>query len=146
MDLKFQVYVKIRKPVDEVFDAVYNPEKLSKYFTTGGAKGTMDRDATVTWDFADFPGSFPVYVKESNKNELIVFQWGAMDGDYNTTVEINFTSIDPHTTKVQITEYGWKETQAGLDASYGNCFGWTQMLCALKIYLELNMNLREFFF
>jgi uncharacterized protein YndB with AHSA1/START domain len=36
MELKFQVYAKIAKPVAEVFDAVYDPRKLSAYFTTGG--------------------------------------------------------------------------------------------------------------
>jgi uncharacterized protein (UPF0297 family) len=34
MELKFQVQGKIKKPVTEVIDAVYNPKKLSGYFTT----------------------------------------------------------------------------------------------------------------
>jgi len=42
MDLRFTVQTKIQKPVSEVFDAVYNPKKLSKYFTTGGADGPLD--------------------------------------------------------------------------------------------------------
>ena len=36
MELKFKVQAKIQKPVAEVFDGVYNPTKLSTYFTTGG--------------------------------------------------------------------------------------------------------------
>ena len=60
MELRFQVYGKIARPVAEVFDAVYNPDKLSGYFTTGGASGPLVEGATVTWDFADFPGAFPV--------------------------------------------------------------------------------------
>ena len=28
-------------------------------------------------------------------------------------------------------------------ASYDNCYGWTQMLCALKAYLEYGINLRQ---
>ena len=36
MELKFQVQTKIQKPVEEVFDAVHNPDKLSGYFTNGG--------------------------------------------------------------------------------------------------------------
>ncbi len=63
MELKFEVYGKIKKPVAEVFDAIYNPKKLSGYFTTGGASGSLDEGKTVTWDFADFPGAFPVHVK-----------------------------------------------------------------------------------
>lgn len=42
MDLKFEVYSKIKKPIKEVFDAVYNPKKLSGYFTTGGASAPLN--------------------------------------------------------------------------------------------------------
>ena len=44
------------------------------------------------------------------------------------------------------TEGVWRETQQGLDASYGNCMGWTQMLCGLKLNVEWGINLREGFF
>ncbi len=53
MDLTFPVQTKIQKPVNEVFDAVYNPKKLSKYFTTGGADGPLDEGKTVMWSFTD---------------------------------------------------------------------------------------------
>lgn len=55
MELKFDVYGKIAKPVAEVFDSVYNPKKLSGYFTTGGASAPLDPGTTVTWDFATSP-------------------------------------------------------------------------------------------
>ena len=63
MELQFRVYGKIARPVAEVFDAVYNPTKLSGYFTTGGASAPLVEGSTVTWDFADFPGAFPVQVR-----------------------------------------------------------------------------------
>jgi uncharacterized protein YndB with AHSA1/START domain len=62
MDLKFRVFAHISKPVHEVYEAVADPGQLSHYFTTGGAKGRLETGATVTWDFADFQGSFPVEV------------------------------------------------------------------------------------
>lgn len=74
MELKFQVYGKIAKPVAEVFDAVYNPDKLGGYFTTGGASGPLDEGTSVTWDFADFPGAFPVQVKKVEPGRLIVLR------------------------------------------------------------------------
>jgi uncharacterized protein YndB with AHSA1/START domain len=77
---------------------------------------------------------------------LITLEWKAMDGDYNTKVEMSFESLDPGSTLVKISESGWKETQKGLDSSYGNCQGWMHMLCCLKVYLEHKINLREFFF
>lgn len=61
-------------------------------------------------------------------NQLIVFEWGA-SGDRSTLVTI--------------AESGWRETQTGLESSYGNCEGWTQMACCLKAYVEHGINLRE---
>lgn len=60
MELKFTVGARIARPVAEVFEAVVDPGQLSHYFTTGGARGRLETGATVTWDFADFPGAFPV--------------------------------------------------------------------------------------
>ena len=44
---------------------------------------------------------------------------------------------------VTISEEGWRPTAAGLKASYGNCQGWMQMLCALKANIEHGINLRD---
>src|SRR5262245_58713252 len=120
MDLKFKVSAKIRKPVSEVFDAVYNPKKLSGYFTTGGASAPLDEGATVTWDFADFPGAFPVLVKRMVRNERIVLEWQARDREYNTRAELTFRALDSGSTLVEISESGWKENQTDLDSSYMN--------------------------
>ena len=146
MELRFQVYGKIAKPVAEVFDAVYNPTKLSGYFTTGGASAPLVEGSTVTWDFADFPGAFPVQVRKVERNRLIELEWKANDGDYTTRTRFEFEPLEGGATLVRISEGSWRETQQGLDASYGNCMGWTQMLCALKMYVERGINLREFFF
>ena len=75
MELKFRVAARIAKPVHEVFEAVADPQQLSEYFTTGGAKGRLETGATVTWDFLDFPGAFPVDVIEVVPDAKIVLQW-----------------------------------------------------------------------
>jgi uncharacterized protein YndB with AHSA1/START domain len=146
MELKFKVQAKIQRPVAQVFDAVRDPKKLSGYFTTGSASGPLDEGATVQWDFADFPGAFPVSVKKVVPNQLIVLEWGASDGDYNTRVEMTFEALDEKNTLVSISEGGWKDTEKGRKASYDNCHGWTQMSCSLKAYLEHGINLREGFY
>jgi uncharacterized protein YndB with AHSA1/START domain len=145
MELRFQVYGKIARPVAEVFDAVYNPDTLSEYFTTGGASGPLVEGATVTWDFADFPGAFPVQVRKVERDRLIVLEWKAGDEDYTTQTRLEFEPLEGGATLVRISEGTWRDTQKGLDASYGNCMGWTQMLCALKLYVERGINLRAFF-
>jgi uncharacterized protein YndB with AHSA1/START domain len=156
MELKFKVAARIAKPVGEVFEAVADPGQLSRYFTTGGAQGRLETGATVTWDFHDFPGAFPVEVVEAVANERIVLRWDANEGeapnveggeltaaDYKTIVTMTFAPLDDGRTAVEITEEGWRETPSALKASYGNCQGWAQMLCALKAWLEHGINLRE---
>jgi uncharacterized protein YndB with AHSA1/START domain len=147
MELKFRVFAHISRPVHEVFEAVANPQELSHYFTTGGAKGRLEEGATVTWDFADFPGAFPVHVIEVVQDEKIVLEWQADDpgaeADYNVTVTMNFKPVDDGRTLVEIAEEGWHETPSALKGSYGNCMGWSQMLCALKMWVEHEINLRE---
>ena len=156
MDLKFKVMIHVGRPVEEVFEAVADPKQLSSYFTTGGASGRLEAGTTVTWDFHDFPGAFPVEVDEMVPNEKIVLRWEAAEGEqhsesvldampagYKTTVTMWFKPTDDGRTLVEIEEKGWRETEEGLQASYGNCMGWSQMLAALKMWVEHGINLRE---
>ena len=63
---------------------------------------------------------------------------------YKTTATMTFSPLDNGTrTLVEIAEEGWRQTEGALQASYGNCQGWSQMLCALKAWLEHGVNLRE---
>jgi len=131
--------------VHEVFEAVADPKELTSYFTTGGASGRLETGKTVTWDFHDFPGAFPVEVAEVVPDEWIEFRWGAdaPGTTYQTEVTMRFKAVDGGRTLVEIEERGWHNTEAGRKASYGNCMGWSQMLAALKMWVEHNINLRE---
>lgn len=146
MDLGFKVQTKIQKPVAEVFDAVNDPSKLSGYFTNGGASAPLVEGTTVEWAFADNPGDekikFPVQVKKVIPNELIVLGWEGAKG-LDTHVEMTFEPVGDSETIVRISESGWRETQADLNSSYLNCMGWTQMVTALKGYVEYGIDLRK---
>ncbi len=155
MELKFRVAARIARPVETVFEAVVDPDQLSSYFTTGGAKGRLETGATVTWDFHDYPGAFPVHVVEVVPNQRIVLRWEASEGEapnvdggeiepasYETTVTMSFSALEDGRTLVEIAEEGWRFNQGALQASYGNCQGWSQMLCAMKAWLEHGINLR----
>jgi len=155
MDLKFRVAARIARPVHEVFEAVADPAQLSHYFTTGGAEGRLETGATVTWDFHDFPGAFPVEVVEVVPDERIVLEWGAHEAesgeigakgiktDYTTTVTMLFRPLDDGRTLVEIVEEGWHDSPGALRGSYANTEGWTGMLLALKVWVEHGINLRE---
>lgn len=157
MELKFQVQTKIQKSVSEVFDAVYNPKKLSGYFTTAGASGPLDEGKEVLWKFSDFDGEpIVVQVHKMIKDKALILAWNAHESDdckdhgagnnYKTKIEMHFESLGANETLVKISESGWKETQAALNGSYMNCQGWMNMSCCLKAYLEYGINLRKGFF
>lgn len=155
MELKFRVAARIAKPVHEVFEAVASPDQLSRYFTTAGARGRIETGAVVQWEFADFPGAFPVKVVEVVPDKRIVLEWEthetALKRDapvdpasrYDTTVTMNFTALEDGRTLVEIAEEGWRFNEGALKSSYGNCEGWTGMLLALKMWVEHGINLRE---
>ena len=143
MNLKFEVSGRINRPVEDVFEAVADPAKLSSYFTTGGAEGRLETGATVTWDFHDFPGAFPVHVVEVEPNKRILLKWGGEDGSTATLVTMRFEPTDDGRTIVSIAEEGWPSTEDGLKNSYGTCMGWSQMICAMKAWVEHGINLRD---
>ena len=149
--LDFTVNGFISKPPAEVYEAVADPNILSEYFTTGGAVGRVETGATVQWDFADFPGAFPVTVVEARAPESITFQWAgdAAATSLPTGTEVNFVfrPVDDGTrTEVRISERSWKPTPEGANRAFGNCMGWVGMLAAMKAWLEYGVNLREGFY
>lgn len=142
MEFKFQVQLKIRKPPAEVFDAVVNQEKMTRYFIDS-ASGPLVAGKTVKWEFAEVPDEpFDVIVDEVVENERVVFRWPTHTGKELTRVQINFLPLDDGATMVQISETEWPQTPEGQANSYDNAGGWMHMLCCLKAYLEYDINLR----
>jgi len=146
MELKFTVQTKIQKPVADVYDAVRDPKKLAQYFATAGASGPPEEGKVITWRWDDFPNVGEVHVRKVVPNKLIVFEWAVAEGNYKTKTEIKFEPLGDRETLVSITESGWPETPAGIKSSYGNCFGWTQMMASLKAWVEYGINIRKGWF
>jgi uncharacterized protein YndB with AHSA1/START domain len=147
MDLKFSVFGNINRPAEAVFEAVADPGQLSRYFTTGGASARLETGTTVEWSFHEFPGAYPVKVVAVDAPRSIVLEWEAgdapPDNPYDTRVTITFEPLEDRRTAVRIEEEGFDSSPSSLEVSYGNCMGWSQMICALKGYLEFGINLRE---
>lgn len=138
--MDFQVQLKIRKPVAEVFEAVVNPAKLSGYFVQASS-GPLAPGARVSWRFAEAEAPLDVVVGEVIPNARITFDWPSGTGG-TTRVEMVFKPLDAGATMVQICEGGWPETPEGAKASHDNAGGWMHMMCCLKGYLEYGVNLR----
>ena len=149
-DLSFTVSGRVARPCAEVYEAVADPKQLSRYFTTGGARGRLEAGARVSWDFADYPGTHPVTVVEAEPPHRIVIEWDAEESvseGGTTRVVFEFEPIDGGSrTLVTITETSWRPTPDGARAAFDNCEGWTGMLTALKAWLEHGINLREGFY
>ncbi len=148
--LAFTVSGRIARPCAQVYEAVADPDQLSKYFATGGARGRLEPGADVTWDFHDFPGRFPVTVVEADPPRRIVVEWAGEEtaGETGrTTTTFEFEPLDGDSrTLVTITESSWRPTAQGAKAAFGNCEGWTGMLAALKVWAEHGINLRAGFY
>ncbi|WP_413450884.1 SRPBCC domain-containing protein [Georgenia phoenicis] len=149
-ELSFTVSGRVSRPVAEVYEAIADPAQLSRYFTTGGARGRLTAGAEVIWEFADFPGPFPVRVLEADPPGRIVIEWDgeattSERGVTRTTFELEPVD-DGARTLVTITESSWRATPDGARSAFGNCEGWTSMLGALKAWVEHGINLREGFY
>ncbi len=149
-ELSFTVSGRIARPCAAVYEAIADPDQLSRYFTTGGARGRLEPGAAVRWDFHDFPGAFPVTVVAADPPRRIVIEWAgeeARDDRGVTTTTFELEPLDGDTrTLVTITEQAWRATADGARRAFGNCEGWTGMLAALKAWVEHGVNLREGFY
>ena len=141
-DLDFTVWAIMDAQPQKSFDAVVDPAQLSQHFTMAGAQGAMQTGATVTWEFADFPGPFDIEVIEADPPRLLVFDWGHPSGEGSNRVTFRFEPVDQGRCKVSVTETGWTADKNGLQAVYGNCMGWTHMLASMKAWLDHGIQLR----
>ena len=53
--IRAKVQLGILKPVQEVFEAIVDPEKMSKYFISGST-GRMESGKTLKWTWPDYDG------------------------------------------------------------------------------------------
>ena len=82
------------------------------------------------------------------ENEKIVLRWSSAEPNATNKTEVTMTFADTGDgrTLVKIHETGWSDTPAGEKAAFGNCEGWTGMLCAMKVFVEHGLNLRQGFY
>jgi uncharacterized protein YndB with AHSA1/START domain len=138
--LEIKAALQISKPVNEVFEAIVDPSKMSNYFISKGS-GRMEEDKEITWQFPEFDMDFPVRISKIERNKFISFHWD-MDG-IELLVEMTLVPRDGNSTVVTITEKGRNNDEAGIKWLKGNTEGWANFLACLKAYLEYGINLRK---
>jgi uncharacterized protein YndB with AHSA1/START domain len=109
--LEIKVALQIQKPAREVFEAIADPEKMSKYFISKSS-GKMEEDKQIKWRFPEFDIEFPIRVGKIEKNKYISYYWKADDKEL--LVEMFLTPKEGEETIVTITEKSMENNEAGI--------------------------------
>jgi len=129
----------IRKPVNEVFEEINNPEITTNFWFTNSS-GRLDKNKTVEWEWEMYNHSVPVYVKSIQAPEKIIIEWG--NGEDRTTVEWTFRNIGDDETFVSVVHNGFKGTSDMLMAQVRDSTeGFAIVLAGMKAWLEYGIRL-----
>jgi len=138
-DLEVKVQVGILKPVHRVFEAIVNPDEMSRYFISS-ASDRMDSSKNINWRWDDVGVELPVKVQQVVPDQSISFLWSASGVEALVTIKLE--GGDNSSTIVKISESSWPADSEGINRCLEQTQGWTHMLCCLKAYLEYGINLR----
>ncbi|KRF62611.1 SRPBCC family protein [Peribacillus butanolivorans] len=138
MDTQVTTKFKILKPVNEVFEAIVDPEKMSNYWFSSGT-GRVEQGKTITWRYDEYNAEGVINVLEVEEDKKIVFTWGEYGKE--TVVTITLKGLDNTSTIIEVNELGFKEDDPELiNKMIGQKEGWVYMLTCLKGYLENGIN------
>lgn len=127
----------IRKPCQEVFEALVNPA-ITKHFWFSRGSDRLDRAVKVTWEWEVSQFSVPVVVGEITPGKKIIFQWG----EPAKTVVFAFEALTPEQTYVTATESGYTTIgNALLREIRDSTGGFTTVLDGMKAFLEHGISL-----
>lgn len=138
--LEIKCAMQIQKPINEVFEAIINPEKMINYFIASST-GIMEEGKNLIWKFPEFDFECPIKVEKVEQNNYISFYWE--NSGIDLLVEITLTEKENQSTLVSISEKSMVNNDAGIKWLSGNSFGWSNFLTCLKAYLEYGINLRK---
>ena len=132
--------IQILKPIEVVYEAIVDPERMNMYFIESGT-GRLDAEKTVQWKFPEFEDIFPVEGKICQPYDYISFDWNMGDGE--NLVEIFLEKISLTATVVRVKEGKFSNNTEGIKQALGQTEGWANFLASLKAYLEYDVNLRK---
>lgn len=137
MKLTAKATIQIQKPIEEVYEGIVNPEKMTKYFISKSS-GRMETGKELIWEFPEFPESFPVKKIKVVTNRSVSFVW-----DEGTQVNINLEALPDNSTLVKVTEGEKEYNEQNLPWVIGNTEGWANFLACMKAFLEYGIQLRK---
>lgn len=137
MILTSKATLQINKPIEEVFEGIVAPEKMTKYFISESSD-RLDSGVDLVWKFPEFPETFPITKIVVESPNLISFVW-----DPETNVTITLKEWYDHSTVVNVEENGKEYSENNLEWLLSNTAGWANFLACLKAYLEYGIELRK---
>ena len=132
--LEIKVALQISKPIDIVFEAIINPDKMTNYFISKST-GIMEEGKELIWNFPEFDMDYAVRVGKIEVNKYISYYWNTEVKEL--FVEIMLESQANGSTLVSISETGMPNNEEGLK--------WFEEEIAYQIYqdgtfLQFSMN------
>lgn len=137
MNLIAKATIQIQKPIEEVFEGIVNPEKMTNYFISE-SNGRMETGKELIWKFPEFPVEVPIKDIKIETNISVSFVW-----DKETVVKILLEEQPDKSTVVKVTEDGKLYNEKNLKWALGNTEGWANFLACMKAYLEYRIQLRK---
>jgi uncharacterized protein YndB with AHSA1/START domain len=137
--IKANVQLGIMRSASEIFEAVVNPDIMTRYFISG-SNGIMESGKTLTWTWTDYEGKQEVKVGKIEKDKVVSFEWSG--SGVNCVVVITLEPRGNDKTLVMITESEWPADYKGANQCMGQVQGWTHFLMCMKAYLEYGIDLR----
>ncbi|MFA8436327.1 MAG: SRPBCC domain-containing protein [Marinifilaceae bacterium] len=137
MRLVAKASIQIQKPIEEVFEGIVNPAKMTRYFISESS-GPLESGKEVIWKFPEFADQYPVTEIKVEANRSISFVW-----DPETVVTITLENLPDKSTLVRVVENGKELNEENLEWVLENTGGWANFLACMKAYLEYGIQLRK---
>lgn len=140
MKLTAKATIQIQKPIEDVFEGIVNPDKMTNYFISEST-GRMETGKELTWkfpEFPEFPDRFPIKDIKTENNKSVSFVW-----DHETVVTIILEAQPDNSTVVKVSESEKDLSEKKLKWALGNTEGWSNFLACMKAYLEYGIQLRK---
>jgi uncharacterized protein YndB with AHSA1/START domain len=100
--LDIKAAIKILKPIEQVYEGIVDPKKMSGYFLASST-GRMETGKTLIWKFPELDMEFPVKIKNVEAPRYISFYWNDIDGK-EMLVEISLKTMEDSSTFVRVSE------------------------------------------
>lgn len=146
MSRTFTVQTAIGRNVEDVFNAIIDPDMIVRYFVDR-TSGRLAAGERVVWFWENW-GDHPVVVEEVIPNKSISLRLNSIDWNksasesFDVLVEFELEQLGASRTLLKISESGWPDSAEGIKGSYDNCGGWQHMADCLKAWLEHRIDLR----